>query len=77
MLAKFKRVKKRAVLYYQLAKATGENQHSIQNNWFKKMFCSVPKNYIEITNRVLDSQIAYEKDSEELDEKLIIKHFGK
>ena len=76
MLTRFKKIKDKAYFYQVLAQLTGSNPHSIQNNWFKKLFCSVPKTYLEITNETIDRIRVYEKEYEEMKTKLKTKHFG-
>ena len=76
MLTKFKKIKDKAYFYQVLAKRTGLNPHSIQNNWFKKLFCSVPKPYLETTAETIDTMHVYEKEYEEMKTKLKIKYFG-
>lgn len=76
MLQKFKRIKDRQFFYRLLSKATGCEYTSIEKNWFKKMFCAVPKPYLEITNKEIDNFIEYEKELKKLTEKLNHKYFG-
>ena len=76
MLTKFKKIKDKAYFYQVLAEKTGCNPHSIQNNWFKKLFCSVPKPYLEITSQTIETMQEYEKEYEEMKTKLKIKYFG-
>ena len=76
MLTKFKKIKDKAYFYQVLAEKTGCNPHSIQNNWFKKLFCSVPKPYVEITSDTINTMHNYEKDCEEAIKKIRIKNFG-
>ena len=76
MLTKFKKIKDKAYFYQVLAEKTGCNPHSIQNNWFKKLFCSVPKPYLEITSETIETMQEYEKEYEEMKTKLKIKYFG-
>ena len=76
MLTKFKKIKDKAYFYQVLAKRTESNPHSVQNNWFKKLFCSVPKPYLEITSETIETMHEYEKEYEEMKTKLKIKYFG-
>ena len=76
MLTKFKKIKDKAYFYQVLAEKTGCNPHSVQNNWFKKLFCSVPKPYLEITSETIETMQEYEKEYEEMKTKLKIKYFG-
>jgi len=77
MLAKFKKIKDRPRFYRDLATVTGKDPQSIQNNWFKKLFCGVPKDCIDIAEKTIDTFIEYEKELNETTEKLHIKYFGK
>ena len=77
MLDKFKKIKDKNYFYQILAKETRCNPHSIKNNWFKKLFCSVPKPYVEITENTIIKMQCYEIEHTAMSEKLRTKHFGK
>ena len=76
MLAKFKRVKDTEYLCKVLSFKTGCEPRSIRNNWFGSLFSKVPKNYLEITESVLNEMPAHEKECEEAIKKIRIKNFG-
>lgn len=77
MLQKFKKIKDRAFFYMVLSKKTGIEPHSIQNNWFKRLFCGVPVPHVATADKTLDDFIQYESELQHLKEKLHIKYFGK
>lgn len=77
MLAKFKKIKDKPRFYRELATATGKEPQSIQSNWFKQLFCNVPKDCIKVAENTIDTFIEYEKELDEIKEKLHIKYFGK
>jgi hypothetical protein len=62
MITKFKKIQNRQKLYFWLGRATYKNPKSIECHWFTKLFCNVPKKYLEITEEILDAMIAHEKD---------------
>lgn len=77
MLNKFKKIKDRSYFYRVLADETGKDPHSIQNNWFKKLFCSVPKDCTPIAEKTIDTFIEYENELSKRTESIKIKYFGK
>ena len=76
MLTKFKKIKDKAYFYQVLAEKTGCDPRSIRSNWFTTLFSRVPKNHIEITEKILQEMHNYEKDCEEAIKKIRIKYFG-
>lgn len=77
MLNKFKKIKDRHYFYRVMASATGKEPHSIQNNWFKKLFCGVPKDCIPVAEKTIDTFIEYENELSQITESLKLKYFGK
>ena len=76
MLTKFKKIKDKAYLYQVLAEKTECDPRSIKNNQFSTLFSRVPKNHIEITEKILQEMPAHEKECEETIKKIRIKNFG-
>jgi len=76
MLTKFKKIKDKAYFYQVLAEKTGCDPRSIRSNWFTTLFSRVPKNHIEITEKILQEMPAHEKECEEAIKKIRIKNFG-
>ncbi len=76
MLTKFKKIKDRNYFYTVLSKVTGCNPHSIQNNWFKLRFLGVPKPHLKTAESTIKTFVDYEKELQEVTEKLKIKYFG-
>jgi len=77
MLAKFKKIKDKTYFYRVLGTKTGREPNSIQNHWFKQMFCSVPVPHQKTAEETIDIFIEYEKELHETTERLHIKYFGK
>lgn len=76
MLAKFKRVKDKSYLFQVLAYKTGCDPISMRNNWFHKLFSSVPKHHARITEEILDKMPSHERECEDAIQKIRIKNFG-